>query len=40
MVYGQGRALTLGRLLLLSFFYLVSGSLMLALVSLYSVFTL
>jgi hypothetical protein len=40
VVYGQGRALTLGKLLLLSFFYLVSGSLMLALVSVYSVFTL
>jgi len=40
VVYGQRRALTLGKLLFLSFFYLVSGSLMLALVSLYSVFTL
>ena len=39
VVYGQRRALTLGKLLFLSFFYLVSGSLMLALVSLYSVFT-
>ena len=40
VVYGQGRVLTLGKLALLSFFYLVSGSLMLALVSVYSVFTL
>jgi hypothetical protein len=40
VVYGQGRALTLGKLLLLSLFYLVSGSLMFAFVSLYSVFTL
>jgi hypothetical protein len=40
VVYGQGRALTLGKLVLLSFFYLVSGSLMIALVSVYSVFTL
>ena len=40
VVYGQGRAVTLGKLVLLSLFYLVSGVLMLALVSLYSVFTL
>jgi hypothetical protein len=40
VVYGQGRSLTLGKLALLSFFYLVSGTLMLALVSVYSVFTL
>jgi hypothetical protein len=40
VVYGQGRALTLGKLVLLSFFYLVSGVLMIALVTLYSVFTL
>jgi hypothetical protein len=31
VVYGQGRWLTLGKLVLLSFFYLVSGALMLAL---------
>jgi len=40
VVYRQGRSLTLGKLVLLSFFYLVSGSLMLALVSVYSAFTL
>ena len=40
VVYGQGRGLTLGKLVVLSFFYLASGSLMLALVSVYSVFTL
>jgi hypothetical protein len=40
VVYGQGRGLTLGKLVLLSFFYLASGTLMLGLVSLYSVFTL
>jgi hypothetical protein len=40
VVYGQGRSLTLGKLLLLSCFYLASGSLMAALVSLYSLFTL
>ena len=40
VVYGQSRALTLGKLVLLSFFYLVSGALMIGLVSLYSVFTL
>jgi Protein of unknown function (DUF3667) len=40
VVYGQGRALTLVKLVFLSFFYLVSGALMIGLVSLYSVFTL
>jgi len=40
VVYRQGRSLTLGKLVLLSFFYLVSGSLMLALVSVYSALTL
>ena len=40
VVYGQSRGLTLGKLVLLSFFYLASGSLMLALVSVYSVSTL
>jgi hypothetical protein len=40
VVYGQGRAVTLGKLVLLSLFYLVSGVLMIGLVSLYSVFTL
>ncbi|MBV8405773.1 MAG: DUF3667 domain-containing protein, partial [Gammaproteobacteria bacterium] len=40
VVYRQGRALTLGKLALLSFFYLASGMLMLALVTVYSVFTL
>ena len=40
VVYGQGRVLTLGKLVLLSFFYLVSGVLMIGLVSLYSLFTL
>jgi len=40
VVYGQNRSLTLGKLVLLSFFYLVSGALMIGLVSLYSVFTL
>jgi hypothetical protein len=40
VVYGQGRVLTLGKLAVLSFFYLVSGALMLALVTVYSVFTL
>jgi hypothetical protein len=39
-VYGQGRLLTLSKLAVLSFFYMVSGSLMLMLVSVYSVFTL
>ena len=36
VVYGQGRWLTLGKLVLLSFFYVVAGSLMLALTSLFS----
>jgi hypothetical protein len=40
VVYGQGRWLTVGKLALLSFFYLVSGSLMLAVTSLYSVITM
>jgi hypothetical protein len=40
MVYGQGRSLTLAKLAVLSLFYLVSGSLMIALVSVYSVLTL
>ena len=40
VVYGQGRAVTLGKLVLLSFFYLVSGVLMIGLVSLYSVLSL
>ena len=40
VVYRQGRGPTLGKLVVLSFCYLVSGSLMLALVSVYSVFTL
>jgi hypothetical protein len=40
VVYGQGRAATLGKLVLLSFFYLVSGVLMMGLVGLYTVFTL
>jgi hypothetical protein len=40
VVYGQGRWLTLGKFAVLSFFYLVSGSLMLAATSLYSVFTM
>jgi hypothetical protein len=40
VVYGQSRRLTIGKLVVLSFFYLVSGGLMLALVSLYSIFTL
>jgi hypothetical protein len=40
VVYGQRRLLTLGKLVSLSFFYLVSGSLMLGLVTVYSVFTL
>jgi hypothetical protein len=39
VVYGQGRALTLGKLAALSFFYLVSGSIMLALTVVYSAFT-
>ena len=40
IVYGQSPRLTIGKLVVLSFFYLVSGGLMLALVSLYSIFTL
>lgn len=40
VVYGQSRGLTVGKLVVLSFFYLVAGSLMLALTSLYSVMTL
>jgi hypothetical protein len=40
VVYGQGRAVTLGKLVLLSFFYLVSGVLMMGLVGLYTVLTL
>jgi hypothetical protein len=40
VVYGQSRAVTLGKLVLLSFFYLVSGVLMMGLVGLYTVFTL
>ncbi|MBV8306736.1 MAG: DUF3667 domain-containing protein [Gammaproteobacteria bacterium] len=40
VVYGQGRGLTLGKLMLLSVFYLVAGVFMLAIVSVYSVFTL
>jgi hypothetical protein len=39
VVYGQGRWLTLSKLFVLSFFYLVSGSLMLALTSIYSALT-
>jgi len=40
VVYGQGRWLTFGKLVLLSFFYLVSGAVMLALTTVYSMFTL
>jgi Protein of unknown function (DUF3667) len=40
VVYGQGRWLTLAKLLMLSLFYLVSGSLMLALAVAYSALTL
>jgi len=40
VVYGQGRGLTFVKLGLLSLFYLVSGSLMLALLSVYSALTL
>jgi hypothetical protein len=40
VVYGQGRVLTLGKLVGLSLFYLVCGSLMLALTSVYSALTL
>ena len=39
VVYGQGRWLTLGKLVVMSFFYLVAGSLMLAFTSLYSALT-
>ena len=39
VVYGQGRWLTLSKLVVLSFFYLVSGMLMLVLTSVYSAFT-
>ena len=39
-VYGQGRARTFAKLALLSFLYLLSGSLMLALTSLYSVYSI
>ncbi|MGH8275723.1 MAG: DUF3667 domain-containing protein [Steroidobacteraceae bacterium] len=39
VVYGQGRLLTCGKLLLLSFWYLVSGALMLALTAVYSAVT-
>ena len=40
VVYGQSPGLTLGKLMLLSVFYLVAGVFMLAIVSVYSVFTL
>ena len=40
VVYGQARALTLGKLAVLSFFYLVSGAIMLALTVVYSVLML
>lgn len=40
VAYGQGRALTVGKLAGLSFFYLVSGGIMLALTVVYSVLTL
>ncbi len=40
VAYRQSRVLTLGKLAVLSLFYLVRGSLMLALVSVYSVFSL
>jgi hypothetical protein len=39
VVYAQSRWLTVGKLVVLSFFYVVAGSLMLALTSLYSVLT-
>jgi hypothetical protein len=39
VVYGQSRWLTLGKLLFLSFFYLLSGVLMLALTTAYSYLT-
>ena len=40
VVYGQGRWLTLGKFALLSFFYVVSGSVMFALTFLYSAVTM
>jgi Protein of unknown function (DUF3667) len=40
VVYGQSRWLTVSKLAVLSFFYLVAGSLMLALTSIYSALTL
>jgi len=40
VVYGQGRWLTLGKFAVLSFFYVVSGSVMLALTFLYSTVTM
>ena len=40
VVYGQARWLTIAKLVLLSFFYLVSGAVMLALTSVYSALTL
>jgi len=39
-VYGQGRWLTIGKLALLTFFYVVSGVLMLLITAVYSVLTL
>jgi hypothetical protein len=39
VVYGQGRWLTLSKLIVLSFFYLVSGILMLVITSVYSALT-
>jgi hypothetical protein len=40
VVYGQGRALTFAKFLGLTFFYLVTGALMLAITTVYSVLTL
>jgi hypothetical protein len=40
LVYGQGRWLTIAKLLVLSFFYLLSGALMLGLNVAYSALTL
>ena len=40
VVYGQGRALTVSKLMLLAFFYLVFASLLLAATSIYSVLML
>jgi hypothetical protein len=40
VVYGQGRWLTIGKLALLTFFYVVSGVLMLLITAVYSVLTL